>query len=170
MSASPPSRTPLGRCGRVKQVWRRHGKRRVPEMTESLVQIITSFCRQRGKLKTRLVFGVPPPLLSPSRIWFKGENQDGRRFRAGRKSWQLLRKVRKLAPEFHFKVSKKFNGIKVASAWVGAVLFNSGASAGSQRAVCDWSMDWGLGHNYPDELVLKCGSLTGWKWTDRPLL
>lgn len=96
---STPPRTPLGRCDRVNEVWRRHGKPRVPEMTDDLVQIIASFCRQRGKLKTRLVFGVPPPLLSPRRIWFKGENQDGRRFRAGRKSWQLLRKVRKLAPE-----------------------------------------------------------------------
>ena len=36
------------------------------------------------------------PSLSLRRIWFKQENQDGRRFRAGRKSWQLLRKVRKL--------------------------------------------------------------------------
>lgn len=93
--------SPLGRCGRVNEAWRRHGKARVPEMTDDLVRIITSFCRQRGKLKTRLVFGVPPPLLSPRRIWFKGENQDGRRLRAGRKSWQLLRKVRKLAREVH---------------------------------------------------------------------
>lgn len=98
---STPLRTPPGRCDRVNEVWRRHGKPRVPEMTDDSGRIIASFCRQRGKLKTGLVFGVPPPLLSPRRIWFKGENQDGRRLRAGRKSWQLLRKVRKLAPQVH---------------------------------------------------------------------
>lgn len=96
MSTSPPSGTPLGRCDHVKKGWRRHGKPCVTEMTDGLVQISTSFSRQRGKLETRLVFGVPPPLLSPRRIWFKGENQDGRRFRAGRKSWQLLRKCANL--------------------------------------------------------------------------
>lgn len=94
MSASPPSRTPLGRCGRVNRAWRQYGPLGVPEVTVCSVRIVASFCRRRGKLRTGLVFGVPPPLLSPRRIWFKGENQDGRRLRAGRKSWQLLRKVR----------------------------------------------------------------------------